>query len=192
MSSVSTLIKIGEMSCVYFMYKERYLGWTWAYWLSETILWTSIFSHQFGTGQSEVSAISYYMEMRPHLLIIQFIVTSLVTLWLQGRFWRYAVLETLQILIGIAISSTIVTPEEAETLRFEKEKAERRAKHHKKWKKRREQNKSRLPVKERAEIEEQMEQLLQENKKTKEKLSTTIFEKWLPRVKMQVAKTGSR
>ena len=155
------------------------------------VLIVFIFSHQFGTGQSEISAIFYYMEMRPHLLIIQFIVTSLVTLWLQGRFWRYVALETLQILIGIAISSSIVTPEEAETLHFEKEKAERRAKNDKKWKKQREQKKSVLPEKERL-SEKQMEKLLQEDKKTKKKVSTTILEKWLPRMKTQVAKMGSR
>lgn len=58
---------------------ESYLDWTWTFWLGESIVMTSFVSNS--------------VERRPPALLGAFVAaSSLLSLWLRGRFWRYATL----------------------------------------------------------------------------------------------------
>jgi len=67
--------------------EEGVPGWTWTFWLSETILMSCLMSNLLPPN-------------RICLLFLQVTIISLVTLLLQGRLERYAALVILQILIG--------------------------------------------------------------------------------------------
>jgi len=69
----------------------EYLDWTWTFLIGETIVMTCFFSNSF--------------ENRPtKLLLIPFtIVSILFSLWLRGRFWRYATILGFEGIIAIFV-----------------------------------------------------------------------------------------
>lgn len=55
-----------------------YLDWSWTFWLGEALVMTMFLMNSFDSKQ-------------PRAVIVAFVIVSLLfTLWLRGRFWRYA------------------------------------------------------------------------------------------------------
>jgi hypothetical protein len=67
-----------------------YASWSWTFWLGETMVMTSFMSNSF--------------EKRSLPLVVAFTVVSLLlSLWLRGRFWRYATLLGFQGAIALLV-----------------------------------------------------------------------------------------
>lgn len=70
--------------------EPTYLDWSWTFWLGETIVMTSFVANSF--------------EKRPNLLLALVAVPSLLlSLWLRGRFWRYATLLGFEGVIALLV-----------------------------------------------------------------------------------------
>ena len=67
-----------------------YLEWSWTFWLGETIVMTSFISNSF--------------EKSSRVLLALFTFISLIfSLWLRGRFWRYATLLGFEGVIALLV-----------------------------------------------------------------------------------------
>jgi len=67
-----------------------YLDWSWTFWLGETIVMTSFITNS--------------LEQTPRpVLFICIIVSLLLSLWLRGRFWRYATLLGFEGIIALLV-----------------------------------------------------------------------------------------
>ena len=70
-----------------------YLDWSWTFWLGETIVMTSFITNS--------------LEKTPRpVLFICIIVSLLLSLWLRGRFWRYATLLGFEGIIALLVVLT--------------------------------------------------------------------------------------
>jgi len=67
-----------------------YLDWSWTFWLGETIVMTSFITNS--------------LEQTPRpVLFICIVLSLLLSLWLRGRFWRYATLLGFEGIIALLV-----------------------------------------------------------------------------------------
>ena len=89
-SSITDNAAIGDSTTANLETITTYLDWTWTFWLGETIVMTSFITNS--------------LEQTPRpVLFICIVLSLLLSLWLRGRFWRYATLLGFEGVIALLV-----------------------------------------------------------------------------------------